>query len=46
MADTAKAQRKRKPGRPPKAATGATAMNDLPARDDRHVSRHVVDPPL
>ncbi len=34
MAEMAKAQRKRKPGRPPKAASGATAMNDLPARDD------------
>ena len=34
MAETAKTQRKRKPGRPPKATSGATAMNDLPPRDD------------
>ena len=34
MAETVKATRKRKPGRPPKAATGATAANDLPAKDD------------
>ena len=34
MAETAKTPRKRKPGRPPKAASGASAVNDLPARDD------------
>ncbi|MEC8146323.1 MAG: thiamine pyrophosphate-dependent enzyme, partial [Pseudomonadota bacterium] len=34
MAETVKATRKRKPGRPPKAASGATAMNDLPTQDD------------
>ena len=34
MAETVKATRKRKPGRPPKAAAGATTANDLPAKDD------------
>ena len=34
MAETVKATRKRKPGRPPKAASGATAANDLPTQDD------------
>ena len=34
MADATKAARKRKPGRPPKAATGASAVNDLPPRED------------
>jgi pyruvate dehydrogenase E1 component alpha subunit len=34
MAEKTKATRKRKPGRPPKAATGASAVNDLPPRDD------------
>ena len=34
MAEIVKATRKRKPGRPPKAASGATAANDLPTQDD------------
>ena len=34
MAETAKAQRKRKPGRPPKAARGASAVNDMPPQDE------------
>ena len=34
MVEAVKVQRKRKPGRPPKAVSGATAMNDLPARDE------------
>ena len=34
MAETSKTPRKRKPGRPPKAASGASAVNDLPAKDE------------
>ena len=34
MAEKTRAARKRKPGRPPKAATGSSAVNDLPPRDD------------
>ena len=34
MAEMVKATRKRKPGRPPKAASRAAAANDLPTQDD------------
>ena len=34
MAETVKATRKRKPGRPPKAASGAPAATDLLTQDD------------
>ena len=34
MAEAAKAARKRKPGRPPKAAAGMAAVNDMPPTDE------------